>query len=330
MTKDKTPRSRANSIQPAGIYDSSGEVLYHLHRECERTGYKLAPAQSTAAYDLEDAPDERALSLLHHWWCYDLQKLLDQMPYTLHPKPRIYLSVWVNQRGTLIVSWSPLARIGDDYAESDFRQNPCLDHTKENRLVEVRDFRIAAVFHERRTPERRPSLADIRAGVSENVIASDGLILQAAAALIGELKKRLSFCFSVTMIEDVYVEWEPDSDRKWEFKASLKSWEIKNVAAHEAEEALKLIDAFEQSYGCPLAQFVEIAFSPDKKGRTGPAPSPHTKAERSARRFKALGYPSLTPSVVSKYAGLLKRYRPNILPMEERPPAKVVPFQPKK
>ena len=252
------------------------------------------------------------------------------MPRTQHPKPRIYLSVWVNQRGTLIVSWRPLARIGDDYAGSDFRDNPCLSHTKEDRLIEVREFRTAAVFHERRPPERRPSIADLRRGVSENVIASDGLILQAAATLIGELKKRLSFCFSVTMIEDVYVEWEQGQDRKWEFKAALKTWEIKNVAVHEAEEALRLIDAFETSYGCSLAKFVEIAFSPDKKCRTGPAPSPHTKTDRSARRFKALGYPKLTPSVVSRFAGLLKRYRPNLLPMEERPSAKVVPFQTKK
>ena len=328
MTKGETLRPNANIIQPAPMYDSSAKVLWHLHRECERTGYKLAPAQSTAAYDLENSPDERALALLHHWWCYDLQKLLDQMPQTLHPKPRIYLSVWVNHRGTLIVSWRPLAHIGDDYTDSDFCQNPCSD-TKEVRLIEVREFRTATVFHERRPPEWRWPIADVRAGISENVIASDGLILQAALALIGELKKRLSFCFSVTMIEDVYVEWGQDQNHIWDFGAVFETWKIKNVAAHEAEEDLKLIDAFETSYGCSLVQFVEIAFSPDKKGRTGPTPLPHTKTDRSVRRFKALGYPKLTPSVVSKYAGLLKRYRANLLPVGERLSASVVPFRPK-
>ncbi len=186
------------------------------------------------------------------------------------------------------------------------------------------------MFHDPRPAERSPSLADLRSGVSENVIVSDGLLLHAAAALIGQLKKRLAFCFSVTMISDVYVEWEQSQDRKWDFKAGIKTWQIKEVAAHEAEEASKLIDAFETSFGCSLAQFVEIAFSADKKGRTGPVPSPHTKTDRSARRFKALGYPKLTPSVVTKYAGLLKRYRPDLLPLEERPSGKVVPFQPKK
>ncbi len=34
-----------------------------------------------------------------------------------------------------------------------------------------------------------------------------------------------------------------------------------NVAEHEKEEGLRLIDAFEMNYGCPLAEFIDVVFN---------------------------------------------------------------------
>ena len=131
------------------------------------------------------------------------------------------------------------------------------------------------------------------------------------------------------MIEDVYFEWQPDANQKWDFRGTIKYWEIKNVAALEKEEGLKLLDAFARTHGCSLTEFIDVVFGPDKKRPTGPAPSAHTKIDRSARRFKALGHRKLTPSVITRYVGLLRTYRAELLPAEERPPTNVVPLRPK-
>lgn len=317
-------------IEPAARYDGSAEVLSHLRRECERTGFKLSADQTTAFHDLDDGPDERALSFLHAWWCYDSEKLLKQQNHTRHPRPRIYLSIDLNQRGRLILSWSPLARVGDDFSDSDFRRNPCLPYTKENRLIEVREFRSCMIFHDPPELGGRSQSLDLRAGVPPNEIISNGLLLHAAAALIDEIKKRLAHCFTVTMVDDVYVEWEPDPARKWEFKTWLKTFAIKRVAVHEAEQAGKLLYAFETTYGCSLERFAEVAFAPDEKPKSGPLPSPHTKAERSARRFKALGLPKLTPSVVRQYVDILQRYRTHLIPAKSHSAGNVLPFGEKK
>ncbi|MFT3731111.1 MAG: hypothetical protein QM780_06750 [Hyphomicrobium sp.] len=160
-------------------------------------------------------------------------------------------------------------------------------------------------------------------------MSSNALLLHAATALIGELKKRLSYCFTVTMVEDVYLTWGPVGESKWDFRAPVASWEIKNVAEQQKLKALKLLDGFEQTYGCSLASFVEVAFSPDKKRRTGPLPSPHTKVERTARQFKALGYPKLTPAVIRQYLSLLTDYRADLLPPTDPGEDNIVPFKPK-
>jgi hypothetical protein len=330
VAKGKKTGITEATIELAHSYARCSEVLAHLRHESARVGFELSQVQWTALHDLDDGPDEIAIALLHAWWCYDVDKLKVASNLGVHPKPRVYLSLHTNQRGRLILSWSPVARNGDRLEESDFRQNPCRPYAKEDRLVEVREFDALTIFHEPRDPEDSTRSFDVRAGVSENVIIANALLLQAAAALIKELKSRLSHCFTVTMIDDIYVEWQSDPARKLDLKASIKTFEIKNVATHEGEKASKLLDAFENTFKCPLSRFVEVAFAPDVKPRSGPCPSPHTKPERSARRFKALGHPVLTPSVVRLYVGLIHKYRPHLLPPSEASSANVLPFTPKK
>ena len=327
MKKPTSQRQRKRkSISPASAYDSCAEVLAHLDFECERTGYELSANQRTIFYDLRDGPKEAAIAMLHSWWCYDLEKLLAQMPHTFHPKPRIYLSVWTNQRGRLIVSWRTTHPVEERQRGSDFRCHPCV--ATEDRLIEIREFGSATVFHW--PPAAAAHLSSFSyPPESDNQIMSNALLLQAASAQLKELKKRLSFCFAVTMLDDIYFEWQPDTDRKWEARGTIKFWEIKNVAAHEKAEALKILDTFEKDYSCTLASFIEVTFGPDRKPKSGPLPSPHTKIDRSSRRLKALGHTQLTTSVVQRYADLLTKYRPELLP-EIPGSSNVVPFSSKK
>jgi hypothetical protein len=183
------------------------------------------------------APDEHALAFLHHWWCYDLEKL---QQVGSRPKPRISLSIGLNQRGTLIVSWRPTSPHGDSLKESDFRICPYFIHSNEDRLIEVREFRFVMPFHRRHNESVwAASIYQKYADVSENRIVSNALLLQAAAQLVSELKKRLSYCFSVTMIEDIFVEWEDRPSNV--LIGTLKTWEIQNVAERERKLATKLL-----------------------------------------------------------------------------------------
>lgn len=315
--------ARPKNIQRPPTYYTCGEILGHLQAECERTGHEMTSPQEAVLYGLKHCPTESAIALLHRWWCYDLEKLLTTFCPWNPPKPRIDIDIEISRRGTFSVWWRPHST-SYNLDGSDFRELPYLEVHKENRLLDLRNFSPLTVFHrpprDDQTEQHRPSW------ITPERISVDAMLLHATAQLIKELKSRLSHCFAVTMIADVFVEWQPDSDRKWESMSTLKTWEIKNVAEHEKQEALKLLDAFEKSYGCSLERFVEVAFAPDVKHRTGPAPLAHTKDDRSARQFKALGYPKLTPRVVRLYVGLLKNYRPELLPERERPPSNVVPF----
>jgi hypothetical protein len=91
----------------------------------------------------------------------------------------------------------------------------------------------------------------------------------------------------------------------------------------------KAADEFEQTYGCSLTVFVDVVFGPEQKRPTGPAPAAHTKVDRSAKRFKSLGSPKLTRSVIQRYLGLLKTYRADLLPAEAQNPSNVIPFNSK-
>lgn len=318
------------AIRRLPSFTSTAEILGHLDAECDRLEYRLANQQQMIFHELLRAPNESALARMHHWWTYDLQRLLPKVSRGSPPKPRISLSIWLNQRGTLIVSWRPTSPRGDSLEDSDFRDYPYLTRTDENRLVEVRDFRFVIPFHEPDPNDHSWGAEAYRrhADVSENRLVSNALLLHAAAQRISELKERLSYCFTVTMIEDVYLQWEERSLHG--FTETLKTWEIKNVLEHEKEVATKLLDEFEASYGCTLATFVEVLFAPDVKKRTGPPPQPHTKIERSVRKLKALGYSKITLGVVDRYLQLLKTYHPEVLPPDQRPPSNVVPFNSKK
>ena len=90
---------------------------------------------------------------------------------------------------------------------------------------------------------------------------------------------------------------------------------------------MKILGTFEKDYSCTLNSFIEVTFGPDRKPKSGP--SPHTKIDRSSRRLKALGHTQLTTSVVQRYADLLTKYRPELLP-EIPGSSNVVPFSSKK
>lgn len=159
------------------------------------------------------------------------------------------------------------------------------------------------------------------------------ILLQAAAAMLEELKERLSHSFEVQMVSDVFTEHEEVECNNWaRGKADvLASWKIENVAkrneriaAAEAEQSklkeLADIERFEEVFGCPLEVFVKAATKPDAKKATGPAPSPHTRPDRISRKLKKDGYGRMTLGTVEYCRAILQRHLPDLVPPSVPPP----------
>jgi signal transduction histidine kinase len=70
----------------------------------ERTEESLASYQRTILSEIRQGPSEGGLALMHHWWDYDLQALLAK---SSHPRPRISVSIRINQKRNLIVDREP-------------------------------------------------------------------------------------------------------------------------------------------------------------------------------------------------------------------------------
>jgi len=66
--------------------------------------------------------------------------------------------------------------------------------------------------------------------------------------------------------------------------------------------------------GCSIEVFIKALTEPDVKRATGPAPSPHSKADRVSRLLKKAGYSKMTLATVERYRALLERHLPDLLP----------------
>jgi hypothetical protein len=87
----------------------------------------------------------------------------------------------------------------------------------------------------------------------------NAILLQAAAAMVEELKARLSQNFELRMVTDIFTEWEEVEAKHWPGGKVhvLSSWKIENVDARNKKVALEEIERFPEQYGCPMDVFVK-------------------------------------------------------------------------
>ena len=233
----------------------------------------------------------------------------------------------------MIVEWRPagLGRDNKPTAECDW----LIWEEQTNRRIEFtsRPSNELLFLHDVSHPTRPfPGMYDNKTSTPERVMV-DAILLQATAAMLEELKERLKLSFEVRMVTDVFTEWEEVQSKAWPDGHAhvLARWRIENLEHRNKRRELAEIERFSEEFGCPLDVFIKALTEADAKNATGPAPQGHTKA---SRELKKAGYQKITIGVVERYAALLERHRPDLLPPSLAPGAtadqsegRVVPFK---
>ena len=102
--------------------------------------------------------------------------------------------------------------------------------------------------------------------------AVDAILLQGVAALVREIRDRLKAQFAVTMITDIFMEWQPRLEGAPLVTATeLTSWEIQNVKSRNKQLDLAKIETFKKDRGFPLEDFIKAFGDADAKKRSGPS-----------------------------------------------------------
>lgn len=347
----------ASLIRPARHYADWMDCLIHLHCEIARLGLKtsdLARYQSEVFQELEARPDESAISELFMWWRYDMEGLVRRARGHGPPaKPRINLTMFFTQKRNFAVEWRPTGTLFDapghdcdwkqwhraggsfgtrpsnelvfiralEHVSRAFENSHQSDAELRRRIDNWPEYLKSADSFERLKQDRRQYIKLRR--------TTDAILLQAAAALVAELKGRLEHSFEVTMINDIFAEWDEIKDETAPLGKSnrLTKWTIENVAERTRRLETEELKDFPNKYGCPVDTFIQVLNDVDKRKGSGPPPSPHTKDERVTQALKKAGHSKITLSVARRYRQLLERHRPELFTSASPPSPKVVPFK---
>lgn len=334
-------KSAAARIRPALRHASWLSCLNHLYGELGRLtrGMEtLEEYQQEILQGLEEGVDEQAAAFMHEWWDYDGEALHRRAEGGRPAKPRIDVTLGIGQRGHLSVEWRPTGTHYDSAVPGCDWQRWHRHRAYSRPSSELLLIRRVGFAERRLRRDQEPlddllpagrwrqemlaNLQDLRREYRRIGRAIDAMLLQATAGLVGQLKTRLRHSFDVTMVTDIYMEWK---EVEGGVADQLFSWEIDLVHSREHRAALAELEAFESTFGFPLQEFVEAVGAADRKQRTGPMPSPHTKNERITRRLKNAGR-RISLGKVEHYRSLVEQYRPDLLPLPAADPA-VVPFR---
>jgi hypothetical protein len=234
--------------------------VIHLHAELARLGSqeRISELQTEMLDDLAGGLDEEALAEMLHWWNYRLEALVTRGSHERPARPRIEVQVVINQKGNLTVRWQPVGlNFKNPTPECDWvawweneHRHIAFGSHPSNELLFVRNVRAAA--------RPFPGFFNEDSDTPEDLMV-DAILLQALAALVEELKRRLGYHFEVSMETDVFLELEQINSSQWPKSHDdvLATWYIENVASRRTRIERTEI---ERTHPFPRADsFVKIA-----------------------------------------------------------------------
>jgi hypothetical protein len=269
--------------------------------------------------DLEGGFDEEALAAMHDYWNYNHDAIAKRGQYGRGAygiglaRPRIDLTVFITSKDNLVVEWRPT---GMEYD----RLTPECDwlrwRAERNRGVafDSRPSNELLFLHEVRPAMRRfPGMYDFKWDKPERIMI-DAILLQATAAMVGELKDRLKCSFEVNMVTDIFTEWEEVECASWPRgkEEVLASWKIENIEERKRRQQLADLERVQKEFPVSLEEFVTTLVDAGVR-RSGPPPTRDTKSEKATKALKKAGY-SITLGQVQQYRALLEKYRPELFP----------------
>jgi hypothetical protein len=323
-------QAAGSRIVPAETHIDRMRCLIHLHRELARLGgLKLSKYQEQLATDIADGLDEEALAAMHDWWNYDRNALFvagQERPN----RPRLDLVLELTSKGNLAVTWRPSVI---NPGQRDPVCNWVNWRTEKNRGMAFVTRPSNELLFLHNVDEALDPLRDLYpAWKSADQGMIDTILLQGAVALVEELKNRLSWNFTVTMITDIFMNWNEFKSELWpdgrlQPRHVLTSWAIEDVKEREERLARAEFECFPQESGVPLNVFVASVAEADKPMPSGAAPSRDDREKRISKALLAAGYGDVIPAAVRQYWELIERFRPEFLPRPPGTDAKVVPFR---
>ena len=157
----------------------------------------------------------------------------------------------------------------------------------------------------------------------------DSILLQAATALLDEIKERLKLSFEVRMVTDIFTEWEEVENADWPDRKAhvLASWKIENLEQRNKKLELAELERLRAEFPCSVDEFVKALIDAEVR-RSGPKPSTDTKTDRATKALKKAGY-KITRGQVERYRALLERHSPDLFPRPtpNQSEGQVVPFR---
>jgi hypothetical protein len=215
--------------------------------------------------DIHDGPAEAAIAEIMNPLCLKIDTLSRRHEDWRHPKPRIDLHVNITSKQNLAVLWEPT---GWGSGESDWHRwwqfGQSFGERPSNELMFLRGVRNLSLYY---VPPGPPDPAMdrllLKLGVDRSrprvippeLLAIDRVILQAVLALLSELKARLSHCFVVSVMSDIWPTWTDDDGSGDGSGRELVKWELLDRQEMDKRQAQADLERTERSERAELARF---------------------------------------------------------------------------
>ena len=119
-----------------------------------------------------------------------------------------------------------------------------------------------------RRPDTESFLARSREEYRREARTVDGILLQAVASLVAELKTRLELNFRVAMTNDIFTEFEESGPETESVRRHrLVSWTIENIEERTRRSELEEIEQFATNTGFSREEFATVVIASRRNKR---------------------------------------------------------------